>query len=223
MLKKVLISLGVVIVVTGLMIGGLLILKQIQQQPDSDNNGQQPAVVDDKKTVADLSKDYGACTILDVSFIKSTLGEIANNLRGPNNMGVVGEKSVGEGVETIVQDAQACGFPFVAGGEIENGFNVPNGLTVQVTVYENSEQAGALSQQISGSGIAEGIDGLGDSAFYTYSDDERGLGAPTNTFKLQVFKANRLFVLTLRQPADVATFDSITAKEALVKLAEKIN
>jgi len=219
MLKKVLISLGIILVASGLMVGILFAIKQAQPQPETEESSEVEA--DPTKTVADLSKDYGACTLLTVEFIKTTLGDSAKDLQEPQNMGIVNENNVGPGVEGIVSDSHTCAYPFVLGGAIEDGFNNGNGLNVQVTMYQSSDDAIAMSTQIRESGMAESIDGLGDAAFYTYSDDERGLSEPTNTFKLQVFKDQKLTSLTLRQPTETSAFNAETGRDVLVKLAEQ--
>lgn len=219
MLKRVLISLGIVLVATGLMIGILLAIRQAQPQPEPQESSQTEP--DTTKTIADLSKDYGACTLLDVEFIKTTLGEVANNIQEAQNMGIVGENNVGPGVDNVVSDSQTCAYPFINDGNIENGFNNSNGLNVQVTLYKNNDDAIAISTQIRESGLAESIDDLGDSAFYTYADGEKGLSVPTNTFKLQVFKDQKLISLTLRQPVETSMFDTETGRDVLVKLAKQ--
>jgi len=210
MLKKILISLGIIVVATGLTVGILYIVKQNNTEAPAD----EPTT---DKVVLDLSKDYGACSMLDETAIKNSLGDVAANLQGPQNMGIVGDVQRGEGTEDLKSDSQMCVFAFANGGTLENGYNSDNALLVQKTKYTNENGPASQIEQIKKDPTASAVEGLGDSAFYTPNSVAQGPNA-VFSFELVVFTGNERTSYMIRQPADKATFTDETAKTALLSL-----
>ena len=212
--KRILISLAILIGVAGLVFGGLYAYRALQPEP---------AVVDTatKKTTPDLSKDYGACTILNKETVKSALGTAGENLQDPQNNGIVGGKKVGDGMDNLVFDAQGCVYAFVSGGTFENGFHSDNGLNVAVTQYTNESGPATFIEAIRGEPLIEEIPDLGDDAFYSSNTTANG-PTPQYSFKLQVFKDKTLYEYTIHQPGKEATFTADTAKTALVTIAKSV-
>lgn len=207
MIKKLLLFAGILLASTALTVGILYFVRQ--GQTDSTPPAQ---------SILDLSKDYGACSLLDLSFVKSTLASAASDLQEPENMGIVNDKPIGDDVEAVVADSQICTYAFIPGGTIENGFNASNGLTIQVTKYTNESGPLALIEQAEGITDNTEIIGLGDAAFYTSNTVSQEMGS-TYSFRLQVFDGDQSFEYTIRQPAETATFTTESGQAALVKLA----
>jgi len=212
MVKKILIAVGILVVSTGLTVGILYFLKQGQTGSDQQQ--------DNTKTVLDHSKDYSACTMLEFATIKSTLGEGATNLQQAENMGIVGNKAVGDGVEDLVSDSQLCIYAFATGGTLENGYNSGNAFIIEKIIYINEGGPQALINQIETESIAVAVDGVGDKAFYNAADAATGPDA-TDSFKLEVFKDNTSIKYMIRVPADSTAFTAKTAETALVTLAKQ--
>lgn len=216
MVKKILISVGVVLIVAAIVVGVLVIIKQAQPQQDAaDGDDTVP-----QTTVADLSKDYGACNVVTTSGIKAALGSVADDIQEPQNLGIVGDVAIGPGVEGLASDSQLCVYAFTAGGTIEDGFNSQNALTIEVTRYTNEGGPTAFIEQIRQSGVVETIPTLGNDVFYSANTVSQGPGA-VYTFKLQVFDTGQLTAYAIRQPADSATLTAETARAALITLAEQ--
>lgn len=217
MIKKILLSLGIVVAVAVIVVGVLFVINQAQ--PQQMTNGDE-ADATTKTTVPDLSKDYGACNVVTMVTVKEALGTVANTLQEPQNMGIVGDSNIGPGVENLVSDSQLCAYAFASGGTFENGFNSNNAFSIQVTRYSNEGGPTAFITQIRNSGIVEEVPDISQNAFYSANTVSQGPGA-TYTYKLQVFNNNELVVYTIRQPADASTFTAETAKTALTALAKR--
>jgi hypothetical protein len=211
MIKKILISAGIIIVFAGVVVGVLYFIKQTHPVVGTKNSSSTP--------VLDHSKDYGACKLLTTSLIKTTLGSAATNLQTSENMGITKDRYVGDGVKDVVSDSQSCVYAFVSGGTLENGFNADNGLSVEKTVFTNKEGPKALIAQIIQLDPTTQISSLGDAAFYTADTASQGPGA-TDSFELQIFKGNDSTSYTIQQPAAKSTFTADTAKAALLALAQ---
>jgi hypothetical protein len=211
MIKKILIGAGIVIVAAGAALGVLYFIQK--SQPTTTTPEEQPPEV-----VLDFSKDYGACSSLDVSTVKTALGDAAVNLQPPENIGIVGNQVIGEDVENTSSDAQICVYAFEPGGTLENGFNSGNALMVQVTKYANEPDLQTIVNQIESDEFSIAVDGLGDSAFYNAPPIPQG---PDTSYilKLSVFTAKTLTEYSINQPTELATFTAESGKAALVQLA----
>ncbi|MEO6110040.1 MAG: hypothetical protein ABIP50_03465 [Candidatus Saccharimonadales bacterium] len=211
MMKKVLISVGVILIVAGIAIGVLYFTKHSTQVPANNT----PVVV----PVPDLSKDYGACRILDETSIKTALGTIATTLQAPQNMGIAQDKLAGAGVSDIVSDSQVCIYAFNTGGTVKNGYNSDNAFIIQETAYSNESGPKSLIEQQKLDPTSVIIEQLGDVAFYNASTAAKGPGA-INSFGLQVFTGKTSVEYTIHQSAETASFTSETGKAALTQLAK---
>lgn len=209
MIKKILIGAGITIFAAGVMFGVLYFLKQTEVAHTDTT----------PKTVIDYSKDYGACTLLDTSFIKSTLGEPAKDLQDPKDAGIVSNKAIGEGVEDLESDSQRCVYAFEPGGTVDNSFNASNGLSIERIIYTNDSGSEALIEQVKANPDAVAIEGLGDAAFYNATPKVSGPNA-SYSFRLETFTDKTSVRYIIRQPVEKVTFTSETAKAALVELAK---
>jgi len=213
MIKKILFGAGAVIAVMGLTVG---VLYFIQQGRSTSETSSEPTVT---VFIPDLSKDYKACSTLDRASIQSTLGVAASNLQTGENIGIVGEKQIGDTAKDVVADSQTCIYAFVTGGTIENAYNSSNAFVIQKTLYTNQSGPVAVIQQIKADPSTEQIETASDQTFYTANTFSQGPNA-INTFELRVFKANEQTSYSIRQPAETATFTAVSARTALLKLVE---
>lgn len=214
MLKKILISLGAVVLVTVATVG---ILYAVQQ-----NTAIEVEPTDTQSNVSiDLSKDYQACTTISFDALQNALGATGDSLQEPQNAGITGEQRVGEGVDDVVADSQTCVYAFTGGGTVENGFNAGNAFVIQKTLYTNATGTSAVIAQTAQDPTLEVINGIGDAAFYSSSDQAEGPDA-TYVFDLLLFREKERISLTIRQPADEATFTAESARSALLSIAQEI-
>lgn len=210
MIKKILIGAGIVLVAAGIALGVIYFVTRSQNStPDKTST----------ETVLDHSKDYGACSLLDVSTIKETLGDSASDLQEPKDMGIVSNKAIGKGVDQIASDSQLCVYAFGQGGTLENGYNSNDAFIIERIVYSNSDGPKTLIEQIKAGSVGTTVDALGDFAFYGANSTGTGPNA-THSFKLEVFIDKTSVRYMIRQPADSASFTDESAKTALVKLAK---
>lgn len=211
-MKKILLATIIAIVAAVATVGVIYFIDKSRSNDNIDGN-------QSEESVLDLSKDYGACSDLDTDFIKTTLGEAAENLQDPENMGIVGNITIGEDVTDAKSDSQICVYAFEPGGTVENGFNSHNGLLVEKTKYPDQTELDLLIEQMELDPTVTEVSDIGSRAFYAFVDSPKGPDA-SHKFKLQVFEGNDLTSLTISQPADSATFNAETAKEALILLAK---
>jgi hypothetical protein len=210
MIKKILISSGVMVVVAGLVFGALYFIKQAQVSPASE------AVA---ATILDHSKDYGACGLVDSASLKKALGDSAADLQQAQDMGIVGNKAIGEGVNDLVSDSQICVYAFGPGGTLENGYNSGDAFIIERIIYSNESGPKTFIAQIQSQSTAAAVDGsLGDYAFYGANTTATGPGA-TVTFKLEVFTDKTSVSYAISQPAESTSFTAETAKTALIQIA----
>ncbi|MDB5167557.1 MAG: hypothetical protein JWN26_702 [Candidatus Saccharibacteria bacterium] len=202
----IIVSIVVIIIAAGTVVGLNIYLKPSTKQATA------PTAKTD--TLPDLSKDYGACSLLTKAQITSALGKIADTLQDPVNNGIVGVVLVGSSLSNFSADAQSCLYHFAPVSKSATYTN-DNGLTVQLTKFGNSESTAAYQKQITTNPGAATVNGLGNSAFYTQS----AAGDAQTYYTLQVFKSNALYEYTLHLPADTST-DSSTAQKALTTLAQ---
>jgi len=213
MIKKILISAGVIVVIAGLTLGVLLVVKH---QDSAHNKAPTPV---SKKLVLDHSKDYGACTVVDETAIKSALGAGAANLQKPVDAGITSDRYFGDGVKNVTSDTQTCVYPFAPGASSDQKLVGANGLTIKVTKYTNPEGPKAVIEQSKKDPTAVIVPSLGDAAFYTTNTSIEGPDAAAS-FTLLVFKNNESTSYAIIQPAKQATFTVESAKTALLTLAK---
>jgi hypothetical protein len=212
MLKKLLIGIGAVVGAMAITLG-ILLLVQLSNAPVEDAPSADSSVF-----VPDLSKDYGACSVLEQASIISVLGEPANNLQPANNIGIIEEPQAGEGAQDIAADSQTCVYAFASGGAAENGFNITNAFVVQNTTYASLEGARTVIEQVKADPST--VEVSAENAFYTPITAAQGPGA-VHTFELQVFNGTVRTVYSIRQPAEAVTFNAESARTALLALADQ--
>lgn len=213
-MKKILLSVGVTAVVAGITFGALYFINV-----NKTTSAPTTATTDSNKLVLDHSKDYGACTLLDISAIKTALGEAAANLQAPVNTGITGDTYFGDDVKNIVSDSQTCVYAFASGGTTDKTVGAANGLSVKQTVYTNPDGPKALIEQTKQVPEAIPIASLGDAAFYI-ADTSAGGPDATASFTLIVFNSSKSTSYTIIQPAKSTTFTTESAKTALLLLAK---
>jgi hypothetical protein len=128
MRKKILLSFMILLASVGLTVGGLVAVRMVIGETTGN---------DESISAIDLSKDYGACNVIAFSVIKNELGAAAANLQAAQNMGIVGNVRLGDGVDDLISDTQVCVYSFAPGGTVANGFNSDNSFIVQKTLYIN--------------------------------------------------------------------------------------
>ena len=211
MRKKILIITGIVVLVAAAAVGGFFIWQRLQTPKDTPKQ---------TETVLDHSKDYGACKLLDMSTIKSALGEVANDLQEPKDMGIVQNKAQGEGVDDLSSDSQYCVYAFKPGGTLENGYNSGEAFMIEWIVYTNDSGPKALIEQIKANNVTEPVDELSATAFYSANTASKGPDA-TYSFRLETFTDKTSVRYIIRQPAESASFTAESGKSALVQLAKQ--
>lgn len=197
--KLIFISLASVIVIAGSMVGILLIVKSRTSAPVVQT---EPEI----KLSSDGSRDYGACTFVSKSFIKSTIGEPAAKLQGPDTVGLA-QLANGDQV-------QVCAYSFIEGGTAANQFNVADGFSIEVFIHkdETSKQAYIELQGTT----AESVSGIGDKATYTSQTFTDG----HISYSLLVYTGLRHYTFVINQPVDLKKFTKDSAKQILTTIAK---
>lgn len=238
-IKWSLIAFGVFIISAGVIVAiMLLVVKPSEPNKPADNNTNN----DSTALVPDTSKDFGACNLVDKTLIQSSFGSTADNLQGPNNMGLVYiGGSGGSGSNAVSDQTQKCVYSFTTGGTMDNSFNASNGFSVEV--YHYGSQADAVTakdfygknQTIESLNMAtEVVNGLGEAAFYEAKSNVSISTGPTtsgaqsndttyNTYLLIVFQNQAHYAFTLSQPTADSTFDYETALSALKTIAGSVD
>jgi hypothetical protein len=211
MTKKIIISLGILLATTGITIGILFLVQQNSPENIEENT----------ELVVNESKDYQACDILSTEALKESLGDAGQNLQAPENLGIVEEQPVGDGVDEIVADSQICVYAFAEGGSLENSFNSNNALIIEKTVYQNEGGTTAILQQVEADPTAIAVELTELNAFYIPNVANDGPD-PAASFELQVFSSTERTTLTIRQPADETTFTNDSAQAALEAIAQQL-
>lgn len=213
--QKILISIAIIVAAAVISFGALFAINQLMGsgQESSDNSSADESILD-------FSKDYGACNLLDFQFVKSTLGDAAANLQEPKNTGIANVVEITEEQPDEETDSQVCVLAFEPGGNVENGFNASNGLSIKKTVYSSDEAKSVFLNQIKSDPTATEVQGVSDAAYYVAADKSNSPNA-ANTFLLEVFSANESITFTIRQPADSSTFTADSALLALEVLAKE--
>lgn len=213
MIKKVLISIGIIIVIAGITVGVLSFIKHPLKTPATQT-------LVSKKLVLDHSKDYGACTLIDISTIKTNLGDAVTSLQAPVDAGITSDRYFGDSVKDVTSDTQTCVYAFAAGGSTDEALIGINGLTIKQTKFTNTEGPNAVIKQMKQNPTATSISELGDAAFYTEDTQAKGPNA-TFSFTLIVFKNKESTSYSIIQLASTSIFTPERAKTALLGLANK--
>ena len=213
MIKKVLISIGIIIVIAGMTVGALSFIKHPLTTPATQN-------LVSKKLVLDQSKDYGACTLIDISTIKTLLGDAVTSLQAPVDAGITSDRYFGDGVKDVTSDTQTCVYAFAPGGSTDKVLSGINALTIKQTKFTNKEGPNAVIMQMKQNPTATSISALGDAAFYTEDTQAKGPNA-TSSFTLIVFKDKESTSYSIIQLASTSIFTPERAKTALLGLANK--
>jgi hypothetical protein len=214
MIKKILLGVGITIVAAGVTFGTLYFIESAKHTATTNNTSS-----NSKKLVLDHSKDYGACTLLDTSSIKTALKDAAANLQAPLDAGITSDRYFGDGVKDVTSDSQTCVYAFTPGGSTDEALSAANGLIIKQTVYTNKGGPSALITQTKQNPTATIIPALGDAAFYITNIATTGPEA-TSSFTLLVFEGNKSTSYAIIQPAKSTTFTADSAKTALLALVK---
>jgi hypothetical protein len=201
--KVIIISIIGVVVIAGLAVAALVYFRQSSYDP----TGQ---AANDLPLTADLSKDFGACTMIEKSLISDTLG--VDSLQGPDNIGLVHQKND--------IDSQQCVYSFVDGGNIENSFNASNGFSIQVQKHANQASVDDSAAMLVADDASITVAGIGDQAAFVVRSGE-GSAFTKNT--LSVFSGSTRYDFAISQPTDVVTFIASDAQAKLELLARSFN
>lgn len=200
--KLILISFAVVIGIAGLAVGVLLITGPKDPLPVT----QQESEI---KLSADGSRDYGACTFISKDLVKSTIGEPAAKLQGPDTVGLA--------LLANGDQVQVCAYSFIEGGTLENQFNVADGFSVEVFIHKDVESLTAYST-LHDPG-AEIVSGVGDKATYkseTFTDGRV-------SYRLIVYSNLKHYTFVINQPVDLKKFTKDGARAMLTTIAKSAN
>lgn len=217
--KLIIISIVAVIIIIGTTVGVLYAIKPpTKTETDEQSSAPQGGPV----YVVDTSKDYGACAQLEKQIVKDALGDVADNLQGPDNAGRAGRVQTIEGGPegTVSMDSQTCVYGFVSGGTVQNGFNADNGFSVVASQLEAQKDHDQLLKNYQEDVFFESIDGIEDGAFYKAVT---GKGYDISTFELVVIDGLKAYTYTINQPAKKTTFTIESAKTALQKIASSLD
>jgi hypothetical protein len=204
--KAVLISIIVVLIIAGVVVGGLYLFMYKPGDAAYDPTG--PAKPGTVLTV-DTSKDFNATTLLSKDAVKSALGTAAVNLEGPNNLGLVNAGNGGE--------SQTAVYSFIPGGTIDNSFNVTNAFTFEV--FQHKDKASVDSILAAKADTSVDVTGLGDSAWFI---ENNTVEAPTTSYNLIVVSGTKQYTFRISQPSDAVTFTSASAQTALTTIASQL-
>lgn len=207
-LKKILIGVGILLVVAGLVVAGLFIFTK----KDAPTKSTPETSTTNDPLAVDTSKDLKACMLFEKDALKKTLGAVANDLQGPDDLGLV--KTGADSTYHI----HTCVYAFKSGGTIDNSFNISNGFSVEVAELDDQAQADTLRRAYKDDGAAT-VPALGDQAFYqaiTINNPQ----AQLNKFTLTVFSEAKYYAYTITQPKDATTFTAQTAQQTLSTIAE---
>ena len=198
--KVIIVSIAGVIVVAGVAVAALSLFGQDAKKAAAPSNTTVPLT-------ADLSKDFGACNLVQKEDISFAFGDVAANLQGPDNAGLI---------NVLNGQTQLCVYSFVPGGNIENSFNAYNGVSVEVLEFK--DQA-LRSDDLSALSAVEGviaIEGLGESAFHRTIDGE---GQNRVRHMLSLYQDLKKYTFMVSEPADAVTITPASARSALETVA----
>lgn len=194
-MKKQYVIAGIVVLIV--LAGGVFVFTQKKDTPKSDSAT--TAVAEDNSQDSDKKDDLGACTMVDKSTIKSSLGSAADKLGGPQDTGVT---SLGDG-----DKGQTCVYPFAEGGSVSNSFYI------DVASYASQETFDDVTQYSSDGTTVD----VGDVAYFRVSEP---ITSKSKEFTLSVQKDKKVILFVISQPADALTFTSDTAQSALTQIAK---
>ncbi len=199
--KRIFISTGLVILALTATVGILIAIRPTKQQSSTSNQ----EII---KLSPDGTRDYSACSILNKDFIKSTLGEPAAQLQGPDLIGL----SILPNNDQI----QVCSYAFKTGGNSGNQFNSSNAFTTEVYVHKDqaSKDNFILLHQADGDKVSN----IGESAVFV----KRTFSEGNTNFLLVVYKNLKHFTFSINQPVGVALFDEASAKSKLIEIAKSV-
>jgi hypothetical protein len=204
--KVIIISILAVVVVAAAVVGGLVLLKSFKSSTDA------TVAVTPPSLVADTSKDFGACSIVDKSSIKSVLSTPAADLQGPDN---VGRGLVGNGDES-----QTCVYAFIPGGTIDNGFTINNSFNIEVYVF-GSDAIKQSALQLISDDLTE-VPSLGERATYAVYIDAADVPDAKIQYSLIVYSGLKRYTFTINEPRDAPLYSSETASAALKTIARSV-
>lgn len=198
MKKRIIISIVAIVLVAGIVVGLLFLFKK-----PTTSTADETKIT---KLSPDLSVDYGACKLLDKTTITPALGNIADNLQGPDNMGRV---HILNGDES-----QICVYGFEKGGTIEDSFNIANSFNVEVYTHKNQASLSLAKESIVPG--QQTVKDVGESAvFYSINSDLDN----KVTYTLVVYIDLRHYSYTINVPKDSLAFTEESALTALQSIA----
>lgn len=196
-----LVSIGAVLLIAG---GTLFALWLAQPKSSDTDKNTDPTVV-----VPDLSKDYGACSLLTKNEIAAEFSDAATDLQDGYNSGRLFYDSEVE--------AQYCSYDFTS--DPANGT-----FKAEVTVYKSQADSDAIEVLLAEDTTKEEITFNNGSAFYSSDVDQLAPNSPEiEHFVLTFFEGARQYTFSINQPADTTTFDDASAQTVLVTLAGAAN
>lgn len=198
--KVIIISIAGVIVVAGVAVAALSFFRQNANQATAPANTTPPLSVD-------TSKDFGACDLVQKDDISFAFGDVAANLQGPDNAGLI---------NALNGETQLCVYSFVTGGNIENSFNASNGVSVEVLEFKDQALRDDDLSVLSDVEGVIAVEGLGESAFHRTIDGE---GQTRVRHTLSVYQDLKKYTFTVSEPVDAVTITAASARSALETIA----
>lgn len=198
--KRVLIGIITIVAVGALTTGILYFLR-----PSTPSG---PGLSTSNETLPDTSVNYGACSLVSVDSIKSSLGKTATTITEGFN--------TGRGYEKNGDSAQNCvyGLSKEVTSISEEMFNDSFYTTVYVYGSEGSKDAD-IDVYTSNTVVT----GIGDKAVFINSSDDT---LKTTKYELRVASGIRYFAFTIKQATDSALLES-SALTALKELASNVD
>lgn len=195
--KIIILSIIAFIVVVAGVVGALWLI--------NNNTSDKPTEkVDPTVVVPDLTEDFGACNLLTNEQVASTLDVPVADLGEAYNSGRIfsqgGTKS------------QFCRYSLGSDAETNN-------FKSEVTVYPDQDSAGSSADAMAEDDTMSSVKlDTADGFFYKMSDELSNV----DKFNLTYFNDLNQYTLSITQPSDSTSFDSTSAKAALVSLANTV-
>ena len=176
------------------------------------NNGKNTSTSQATKpthVIPDLSHNYGACDLFNITSIKSALGSPAASITDGFNTGIANSG----GGDT----AQNCVYGLSTKVTEVSDTMLMNSFYTLVYVYKNQANKDGAGDAYDGATL---IPGIGDKAgFISYSDKT----LKYTDYSLHVDSGLRYFVYSIRVPLGSPSFTDSSAEDALTKLAKSVD
>lgn len=197
--KFIIIAVAVIIVVMAATIGTLYVLVPHSNQKD-------PTDTKVATTLPDLSKDYGACDLLQPRQIQDALG---------TSLTIGTGFDMGRGYIRGGDTSQMCAYGLDK--DVTEISDTALNDTFYTTVYVYKDELSKASDVYAFEGYSD-VAEVGDRAGYFVTTTDQ-----TTDYSLKVAYGLRSYSLAIRQQAAKTSFDEKSAKEVLIGLAKLIN